>query len=135
MSGSSPPVDVLEPEDWKHSEGGEIAEGKPRSTGGRACFRHSRALQAQDVLRTKVVEVGGIACVGFAAESYDVEKHGETAKSTAWVNLSNGSTAICSAISQDGERHVHLLHLHTTSLRLSQTDLALCIYELKRHGY
>ena len=54
MSGSSPPVDVLEPEGWKHDEGGEIAEGKPQSKSGIVHFRHSRALQAQDVLRTKV---------------------------------------------------------------------------------
>ena len=77
MLGSSPPpVDVLAPEGWAHNDGGEIFEGKPQSRGGFAPFRHSRELQAHDVLRTKVE--GGGAYVGFATESYDVEKHGET---------------------------------------------------------
>jgi hypothetical protein len=75
MSGSPPPVDVLEPEGWSHNKEGHIAEGRLGSKGYDAYFKHSRELQAQDVLRTKAVEVGGGACVGFAAESYDVEKH------------------------------------------------------------
>ena len=71
MSGSSPPVDALAPEGWAHSEGGEIAEGKPQwCNRERAYFRHSRELQAQDVLRTKVVEVGRSAWVGFSHTSY-----------------------------------------------------------------
>lgn len=112
MSGSPPPVDVLAPEGWAHDGNGEITEGKPQSTGGfvAAPFKHSRELQAQDVLRTKVVE-GRNARVGFATESYDVEKHGETIESTAWVNLFNGTTVIRSDISQDGEQHVHNYHL------------------------
>jgi hypothetical protein len=68
MSGSSPPVDALEPEGWKHNRWGEISEGLPQSKGERALFKHSRELQAQAVLRSKVVEVGGSAYVGFAAE-------------------------------------------------------------------
>ena len=70
-----------------------MVEGKPRSCVGHAFFRHSRELQAHDVLRTQVVEGGG-AWVGFATESYDVEKHGETIKSTAGVSLSTGTTVI-----------------------------------------
>ena len=93
MSGSSPPVDVLAPEGWAHDGRGEMAEGKPQSKGDPAVFMHSRELQTHDVLRTKVVE-GGMACVGFATESFDVEKHRETANSTAWVNLCFGTTAI-----------------------------------------
>ena len=75
MSGSSPPsFDVLALEDWAHDEEGEIFEGKPQwCKGDGAPFRHSQELQAQDVLRTQVE--GGEAIVGFAAESYDVEKH------------------------------------------------------------
>jgi hypothetical protein len=59
LGSSPPPVDVLEPEGWKHDGRGEIAEGKPQSKGDGAVFKHSRELQAQDVLRTnKVVKVG-----------------------------------------------------------------------------
>ena len=100
LSGRAPPpVDVLEPEGWAHDEGGEIAEGKPRSKGDCAFFKHSRELQAQDVLRTRVE--GGGAHIGFAAESYDVEKHGETFKSIARVSLYDGMTIIKSDISRD----------------------------------
>jgi hypothetical protein len=59
-----------------------------------------------------VVEGGGAhAYVGFATESFDVEKHGETIKSTAAVLLSNGTTLISSDISKDGEGHIHCGHL------------------------
>ena len=85
-----------------------MVEGKPQSKGAWAHFKHSRELQPQDVLRTKVVQVGLDAIVGFATESYDVEKHGETVNSTARVNLSTGTTVIKSDISQDGERVLDL---------------------------
>ena len=128
MLGSSPPpVDVLEPGGWAHNGNGEVSEGKPQSKGGWAFFRHSRELQAQDVLRTKVVEVGGSACVGFAAESYDVEKHWQTGKSTAEVHLSDGTTRINSDISQDGEEHVHYNHLKDYIPKTLPYDLALRI--------
>ena len=126
MLGSSPPVDVLAPEGWAHNEGGEIFEGNPRSKGGYARFKHSRELQAQDVLRTKVVE-GGEASVGFATENYDVEKHWETAESTAWVKLLNGTTRIGSDISRDGEEHVHPGHLKDYIPKTLPYDLALRI--------
>jgi hypothetical protein len=127
MAGSSPPpVDVLQPEGWAHDEGGEIAEGKPQSKGGFARFRHSRELQAQDVLRTKVVQGGG-AYVGFAAESFDVEKHVETVKSTARVYLSNGTTRIGSDISRDGEQHFHHDHLKDYIPKTLPYDVALRI--------
>ena len=106
MPGSPPPVDALEPGGWAHDGNGEIGEGKPRSKGSVAYFKHSRELQAQDVLRMQVVE-GGDASVGFAAESYDVEKHWKTYKSIAWVFLTTGSTYISSDISEDGEEHYH----------------------------
>jgi hypothetical protein len=68
MSGSSPPpVDALTQEGWAHDEGGEIVKGKLQSKGVDAFFMHSRELQAQDVLRTRVE--GGGAWVGFATES------------------------------------------------------------------
>jgi hypothetical protein len=141
MSGSSPPpVDALAPEGWAHNEGGEISEGTPRSTPENwsdAFFRHSRELQAHDVLRTKVVKVGRYAIVGFATESYDVEKHGETTKGTAWVSLYNGTMAIYSDISQDGEKHLHPGHLKDnipkTFLRFSSTT-TLCGTTLHRTG-
>ena len=85
MSGSSPPVDALEPQGWAHNGNGEIAGRTPQSKGDFAPFKHSRELQAHDVLRTKVE--GGAAYVGFATESYDVEKHGETVERIAVVNL------------------------------------------------
>jgi hypothetical protein len=126
MSGSSPPVDVLAPEGWAHDGNGEIAEGKPQSKGGAAPFKHSQELQAQDVLRTKVV-VGGTAIVGFAAESYDVEKHGKTNKNTVWVSLSNGTTVINSDISRDGQQHIHQGHLKDYIPKTLPYDLALRI--------
>ena len=113
MSGSSPPVDVLAPEGWAHNGAGKIAGGEPQCRsrmGGLAPFKHSRELQAQDVLRTKVVE-GREAWVGFAAESYDVEKDGETYKSTAFVELRDGMTRINTDINEDGQHHFHNCHL------------------------
>ena len=77
-------MESLEAEGWAHNGAGEIAEGKPQwCQGNTARFRHSRELQAQDVLRTQVVE--GRAFVGFATEIFDVEKHVETRKSIAVV--------------------------------------------------
>jgi hypothetical protein len=111
MSAPSPPVDALEPEGWSHDEGGHITEGRPQSNGGWAYFKHARSLQAKDVWRMRV-EVGGTAWVGFASEQFNVEKHGETHKSTAWVDLYSGSTDIDTAISQDGQDHYHPRHLH-----------------------
>jgi hypothetical protein len=125
--GSPPPVDVLEPEDWAHSEGGEIAEGKPQwCKGGWTYFKHSRELQAQDVLRMQVVE-GGEAIVGFATESYDLEKVSETIMSTAYVWLSDGTTVIDSGISQDGQQHVHHGHLKDYIPKTLPYDVALRI--------
>ena len=43
-----------------------------------ALFKHSQSLEAEDVLRMKVVAGG--AEVGIAAEGYDVESHKETRK-------------------------------------------------------
>jgi hypothetical protein len=106
MSAPSPPVGALEPAGWSHNEGGEITEGRPQSKGGYAVFRHTRALQAKDVWRMRV-EVGGHAYVGFATEQFNVEKHGETYESVAWVYLGNGSTRIRPAISEDGQEHYH----------------------------
>ena len=111
---------------WSHDCYGEIAEGKPQSKGGAAYFRHSRELQAHDVLRTQVVEGGG-AWVGFATESYDVEKHGETIKSTAGVSLSTGTTVIDSDISSDGEFHYHPDHLKGYIPKTLPYDVALRI--------
>ena len=127
MLGSSPPpVDALKAEGWAHNGNGEVSEGKPQCKGGWAHFRHSQELQAQDVLRTKVVK-GGIAYVGFAAESFDVEKHVETVKSTAGVSLINGSTIILSAISQDGQQHIHSHHIKDYIPKTLPYDVALRI--------
>jgi hypothetical protein len=77
-------------------------------------------------LRTKVVE-GGTAIVGFATESYDVEKHGETYKSIAMVNLQTGTTLINSDISRDKEEHYHQYHLKDYIPKTLPYDLALRI--------
>ena len=110
MSAPSPPVDALEPEGWSHDGDGEITEGRPQGKGGWAFFKHTRALQAKDVWRTRV-EVGGSAIVGFATEKYNAEKHGETGNNTAYVSLGNGSTNIRPGISEDGQQHYHAGHL------------------------
>ena len=74
-----------------------------------AAFRHSQSLEAEDVLRTKVV-AGRSARVGIALEGYDVERPRETwFRSIAYVSLFIGSTIIGSDISEDGERHFHPL--------------------------
>ena len=125
MLGSSPPVDVLEPEGWAHDRNGEIAEGKPQSKGNYAPFKHSQELQAQDVLRTRVEGRG--AFVGFATESYDVEKHEETMASIAVVALYDGSTVIRSGISLDGEEHLHQRHVKDYIPKTLPYDVALRI--------
>ena len=57
------------------------------------------------------VEGGRARRVGIAGEGYDVERHGETVQSTAYVWMHDGTTNIWSKISQDGEYHVHDDHL------------------------
>ena len=87
MSGA--PLGALPPAGWACSEEGEIKNGEPQCKDDaeeRAHFKHSQSLEAEDVLRTKVVAGGG-AWVGIAAEGYDVERSGETFKSTAEVDL------------------------------------------------
>jgi hypothetical protein len=85
-------------------------------------------------LRTKVVEVRGggfvewfMGSVGFATESYDVEKRGETLTSTAWVSLFNGTTVIKSDISKDGEEHLHACFLKDYIPKTLPYDVALRI--------
>ena len=105
------PLGALEPQGWSHDGWGEITEGRPQCKDGDfAVFKHSRALLAKDVWRMRV-EVGGDARVGFATEQYNVEKHGETGKSTAWVKLNTGMTCIRPDISHDGQPHYHDGHL------------------------
>ena len=74
----------------------------------------------------QVVE-GRNASVGFATESYDVEKHGATWKSTAWVWLESGTTRIGSDVSQNGEDHFHLDRLKDHIPKTLPYDLALRI--------
>jgi hypothetical protein len=111
MSAPPPPVDALEHEGWSHDEGGEIIERRPQSkVNCSAYFKHTQSLQPKDVWRMRV-EVGGSAYVGFATEKFNVEKLGETHKSTAGVCLDDGETDIYPDISQDGQRHHHPGHL------------------------
>ena len=70
---------------------------------------------------------GGGAIVGFATESYDVEKNWETNKSTAWVDLSNGTTVIYPDISRDGQDHYHRGHLKDYIPKTLPYDVALRI--------
>ena len=107
MSGASE-LGALPPAGWACSEGGEIENGELRCKDveededwdeyeedeeGYAVFKHSQSLEAEDVLRMKVVAGGG-ALVGIAGEGYDVERHGETVESTVMVDLRDGSTSI-----------------------------------------
>jgi hypothetical protein len=109
---------------WAHNAEGEIVNGETRtSEGGSAFFQHPQELQGGDVWRTRV-EVGR-ACVGFATESYDVEKHWETEESTAGVSLYDGSTCIYSDISKGGEDHGHNHHLKDHIPKTHPYDVAL----------
>ena len=123
MSGAAS-LGALPPAGWVCSEGGECEDGETRckevvkeekedededededddGDGNEwAYFKHSQSLQAGDVWRMKMI-AGGTAWVGIAAEAYDVERHCETYKSSAWVDLSNGTTDIQPGISEDQE--------------------------------
>jgi hypothetical protein len=102
------PCGALPTAGWACSEGGEIKNGAPQCKDDeeRAAFVHSQSLEAEDVLRTKVV-AGRNAWVGIAGEGYDVERDRETYKSIAKVDLSTGNTIIYSGISRDGQQHIH----------------------------
>ena len=86
MSGAAS-LGALPPAGWKCDEGGEIKNGEPQNKDDEedeeqdeenaASFVHSQSLEAEDVLRMKVV-AGRNGEVGIAAEGYDVERHGET---------------------------------------------------------
>ena len=91
MSGA--PLGALPPAGWACSEGGEIKNGEPQCKEGEdyATFKHSQSLEAEDVLRMKVV-AGGSARVGIAAEGFDVERDSETCKRTAVVGLEYDAT-------------------------------------------
>ena len=71
--------------------------------------------------------VEGSAFVGFAAESYDVEKHWETEQSIAGMDLYDGTTGINPDISRDGEQHIHGGHLEDYIPKTLPYDLALRI--------
>ena len=124
----------LDPAGWTCNENGEIKNGEPQCKDDDyeeydddyAVFKHSQSLEAEDVLRMKVV-AGRNALVGIAAEGYDVERRGETEESTAWVVLFNGTTVINSDISEDGERHIHPALLEDRIPETLPYDLALRI--------
>ena len=82
MSGAS--SGGLGPAGWKCDEDGEMKNEEQwcKDDAQIAHFKHSQSLEAEDVWRMKVV-AGGNAISGIAAEGYDVERHGETSKSTA----------------------------------------------------
>ena len=95
---------------WAHNGGGEIVNGQMRSPEGiNAYFKHAQELQGGDVWRMRVE--GGSACVGFATEKYNAEKHGETYLSIIRAWLYDGSMWIHPDISQDGQEHCHGSHL------------------------
>jgi hypothetical protein len=127
MSGASS-RGALPPAGWACSEGGEIKNGDPQCKEGEsyACFKHSQSLEAEDVLRMKVL-AGGSALVGIATEGYDAERHEETKKSTALVFLHNGTTVIHSDISEDGKQHRHIALLKDYLPKTLPYDLALRI--------
>jgi hypothetical protein len=127
MSGA--PLGGLDPAGWACNEYGEIKNGEPQCKEDDydvGCFKHSQSLEPEDVLRMKVVARGG-ALVGIAAEGYDVERDGETYKSTAFVWLYTGTTQIRSDISEDGEDHFHYGLLKDYIPETLPYDLALRI--------
>ena len=129
MSGAAS-LGALPPAGWACSEGGEIKNGEPQCKEDgedEAPFKHSQSLEAEDVLRMKVVVAEGGACVGIAAEGYDVERDGETSRSTAYVLLDQGTTVICPDISEDGEHHYHPYLLKDRIPKTLPYDLALRI--------
>jgi hypothetical protein len=66
--------------------------------------------------------------VGIVAEEYDVERHNQTVKSTAFLCLYiDGMTVIHSDISKDGEQHVHYGLLKDYIPETLPYDLALRI--------
>ena len=75
------------------------------------------------------VEGGRARRVGIAGEGYDVERHGETVQSTAYVWMHNGTTVIRSDISEDGEQHGHYGLLKDHIPKTLSYDLALRINE------
>ena len=77
-------------------------------------------------MRMKVV-AGGSARVGIAAEGFDVERHVETWKSIAEVELDTRMTVIRSDISEDGEQHYHFGLLKDYIPKTLPYDLALRI--------
>lgn len=89
-------------------------------------FKHSQSLEEGDVWRMKVL-AGRSACVGIAAEEYNVDRHVETWKSTAYVFLSKGTTVIYPNISKDGEVHYYPSLLEDYIPKTLPYDLALRI--------
>ena len=75
----------LDPAGWKCDKKGEIKNGEPqcKDDAYTADFKHSQSLDAEYVLRMKVV-AGGNAIVGIAAEGYDVERDGEMWRALQW---------------------------------------------------
>ena len=129
MSMSGAFLGGLDPAGWACSEDGEIKNEEPQCKEDEddgAYFKHSQSLEAEDVLRMKVVAGGG-ASVGIAAEGYDVERHVETAKSIAEVELNGGMTLIRSVITQDREDHIHPDHLTEHIPKTLPFNLALRI--------
>ena len=146
MSGAA--LGGLDPAGWACNEDGEIKNGEPQRKDHEdededeeedsdktlaapyliaAPFVHSQSLEAEDVLRMKVVVAGGGACVGIAGEGYDVERHVETCESIAEVRLDDGTTVIGPDISQDGEYHPHPCLLKDYIPETLPYDLALRI--------
>jgi hypothetical protein len=126
MSGA--PLGALPPAGWACSEKGEINNGEPQCKDEEeyAIFKHSQSLEAEDVSRMKVVAGRG-ARVGIAGEGYDVERPGETYKSTAKVRLDVGTTFIEPDVSEDGEKHIHPRLLKDYIPKTLPYDLALRI--------
>jgi hypothetical protein len=126
MSGAALGLGALPPAGWACGEKGEIKNGEPqcKEEEAFAFFKHSQSLEPEDVLRMKVL-AGGDAMVGIAGEGYDVERHGETRKSTAVVVVYHGTTIIRPDISEDGEEHHHPSLLKDYIPKTLPYDLAL----------
>ena len=112
---------------WEFSDEGKIVNGKPRSTEGKAHFKHSQPLKEGDIWRMRV-DKGRNVMVGFAGKQFDVKKHSETWLNTAHVYLLSGTTVIKSELSFDRLRHYNINELgNLIPDDTSPLDLALRI--------
>ena len=123
---ASPPASPLplHSAGWQHNAEGAVVDGVLRCTNeSLAPFKHSQAIGPGDVLRMRV-EAGKTAIVGLAGEGLDIKRYGETWRSTALVNMRNGTTANHADLSLDRQYQGHHCQLRD-QIPKAPFDLAL----------